>query len=165
MRRRSFVKLMVGMAGLFAFGRPTLASEEMERVEYGAAFLLHNCFDTEMPQDLRAMLDERAAKISRALGRKIEAKEYIWLSAGVKDSSDPLGQKAYAGIKFWVLVPKSVVDAEFAAAGWVPYSTLAIGAFAGKAIELMDRRVNGRLVRFAREERRPSIEHLAYGVA
>jgi hypothetical protein len=108
-----------------------------------------------MPVDVRSELDRLAESGAASLGYPIARRDYVWLPSGRKDMSDPLGQMAYGGIKYWVRVPASVHnaqrDAEIARGGWMRDDafTLSGGAAVGR-FEYADFVFDGKPQRFVR---------------
>jgi hypothetical protein len=147
----SFMAAAMARAALPAPIRPALA-EPVVAVRYGHS-VTYTGWNEEMHWGVKKVLDDMAAETVATVGvPMIGEPEYLWISRGVLDKSDPLCQYAVGAIKFDLAIPKSKFDADtrrsIEEGGWVSvgnYSTLP-----EKPLEFADFQMDGKAVRHAR---------------
>lgn len=127
-------------------------------VAYGEYISVPYHGEKTLPLEYREILNDRAEAVSRALGYPITSRDFLW-AEGKASPGDPLGQQATAGLRYYLAMPRDLVEAQRDARirdqGWVPFSEFVMPPPTGdprahERFELADFSFNGVPVRYAR---------------
>lgn len=112
----------------------------------------------KMPVSIRRTLDAQLNAIHKFVGGKEVKREFVWISAGMKDKSDPLGQYGYAGGKIVVetKVNEAWVIEALVAEGWRRSSTVD-SMPRGVQMEFKDLTLDGKTSRWVRPRPDPDL--------